>query len=109
MGKVATRICGTANHTLQTRENCVGFEVMPRDVFFPIGTGEFWKLYTASQTQSVLERVKHSFGIHTWNAITTNSKHKKNEKGTAYTEIAKKLCPKVQRLVKDDWFWFGTN
>lgn len=104
MQRTAENICRTKNHTLWTREQCVAFEVHPPHLFYPIATDDYKQFYFANTSDLILNKIGQTIAIHTWNGITGNLGHSINEPGSAYSMLAKRFCPKIHALVKDDWF-----
>lgn len=99
-----TRICGTSNHTLQTRERCVGFEVHHQRVFYGITPPEFRKFFLAADRDYVLKKLKDAHGVHTWNSHTWQMKGKMEKKNTALNALGEQHCPRVYKIVKGNWF-----
>lgn len=99
MSRVAERVCRTKDFTQFSRERCVGFEVHKPKVFFPIdGPAEWWKFFYENSTEIVMNKLKDSMAVHTWNAHSRDHHQTLNEPKSAYSILGKKHCPVVISL-----------
>lgn len=100
--RVADRVCGTRDYKLQTRERCIGLEVHPPNVFYPLKSKEWWMIFSGNHTTYMLNQFKDSVGIHTWN---THRKRRniRNDKNSAYSVLGRMHCPKVTELWGQDF------
>ncbi|XP_037044794.1 lactosylceramide 4-alpha-galactosyltransferase-like [Bradysia coprophila] len=88
------RLCETRDRKLMTREQCKGFRVYPRSVFYAV-SWERWKLFfDVSMTNTTLQLTKNSTVIHVWNDMSKKIIVRIGSH-TAYEVAAKINCPRV--------------
>lgn len=77
-----------------TRENCHGFEVLPTELFFPIGYEARDPLFNMAYAKQTLEIVKNSYAVHQWDGLFHLVRLKVGTKA-AIGIMAEQNCPKV--------------
>lgn len=93
--RFAGKVCGTNDFTLQTRDRCVGFEVMPPYVFFPFLFQDRYKLFQTGETTYMMNKFNHSVGIHTWASDRERLKYNgKNEPNSTFMVLGERHCPR---------------
>lgn len=90
--RVTTRACGIKDTKKQTREQCIVFEVHPKEVFHPVAATEWWMFFAANSTETVLKICEESIAVHTWNSHRNYWKVT-NEPNSAYNILGEKYCP----------------
>lgn len=63
---------------------------------------EWWKFFARNETELVLERVKDSIAVHTWNSHRYYLDFK-NHPDSAYSVLAKRFCPKTAEIHLKDF------
>lgn len=93
--RVLTQLCHTKN-TLEMVKigNCQGFHVLPRQYCYPVPGVSWEKFFDESQTKDVMTQVKNSLVVHFWNNLSKKT-HLRADSSAAYTQLARKFCPKV--------------
>ncbi|KAH8402941.1 hypothetical protein KR222_000554, partial [Zaprionus bogoriensis] len=94
--RVLTKLCNTTifEKLENSRERCQGFKVFPIKAFYEINWLRWEYFFEEKYANTTLERLKDSHMIHLWNHV--NSKWPlKTESPAAYTQIARKNCPRV--------------
>lgn len=80
-------------------ENCWGFQIYPRDIFYAIPEHNWQNFFDKDPkiVSETLAAVKDSFAVHMWNYVSKTQQILKSEPTTAYGILAGKNCPKVFR------------
>lgn len=73
---------------------CKNFRVLPIEICYPIGWGEFEKFFQSDYLNEVMEKLKNSIIAHVWNKLSNEVALDKNA-DVAYIKLAKEYCPKV--------------
>lgn len=95
MRRVAERLCGVTDFELQTRERCIGLEVMHPRYFFPYVFEDRYKLLQDKETGYMLNKLNDAVGIHTWLSVRERVKYNgTNEPNSAYSVLGRQQCPR---------------
>ncbi|XP_055305838.1 lactosylceramide 4-alpha-galactosyltransferase-like [Sitodiplosis mosellana] len=111
-------VCNVTKVSDMKPEICDGFNVMPKEVFYPIHYLVWERYFDADHLAESMEKTKQSIAIHVWNKFSSHQPILKSYKNrtlikkygkmlmnrwkdlnpfgvTAYGAIAKKKCPRV--------------
>ncbi|XP_055305844.1 lactosylceramide 4-alpha-galactosyltransferase-like [Sitodiplosis mosellana] len=112
------KICNVTEVSDMKPEICEGFNVMPKEVFYPIHYSEWERYFDADHLTESMEKIKQSIAIHVWNKLSLHQPILKDFKNstiikkygtmltksykalnpygeTAYGAIAKMECPQA--------------
>ncbi|XP_036333100.1 lactosylceramide 4-alpha-galactosyltransferase [Rhagoletis pomonella] len=93
--RVMNDVCKTSNIELMMEpKRCMGFHVMPREVFYAIPWKKWEYFFEAQYLTETLDLLQHSYVAHVWNK---HSKQRRIKVGAnaAYGILAERHCPKV--------------
>lgn len=76
-------------------KTCQGFHVYSSEVFSAIQWFDYKILFSRRYRELIINRIKHSFGVHFWNNL---SKKKRIMKSSTIDELAKEFCPESYKL-----------
>jgi hypothetical protein len=77
-----------------TRQQCLGFTVLPQRVFYAIPYTAWRLLFDPSQSPEALRRVESSHGVHLWNKMSRQENVTVGSE-QAYGLLAAAFCPRV--------------
>lgn len=92
--RVLENLCGTKRVANMTRQECLGFAVLPQHVFYVIPYPAWRLLFNPSQSKEAMTKVADSYGVHVWNKM---SRQENVTVGLeqAYGLLAAAYCPRV--------------
>jgi hypothetical protein len=77
-----------------TRQECLGFTVLPQQVFYVITYPAWRLLFNPSQSKEAMEKVVDSYGVHVWNKMSSQENVTVGSE-QAYGLLAAAYCPRV--------------
>lgn len=77
-----------------TRQECLGFAVLPQQVFYVIPYPAWRLLFNPSQSKETMKKVADSYGVHVWNKMSSQENVSVGSK-QAYGLLAAAYCPRV--------------
>ena len=78
---------------MQKTETSEKVLVYPKEQFYPIPYGEYWKIFNSDYKKEVLVKTKDSSGIHMQNAMNKLSKKVSSDPNSAFEALALKHYP----------------
>lgn len=95
-----TRFCGKIQTTANADTTvCGGVNILPPHWVFPVPCSDWRDLFKPRLAPSVLNKTKHSVGVHFWNKLSSQ-KRVRIGNGCAYDVLARHKCPKVYDIMK---------
>jgi len=96
ISRLSRKLCNTHFAKDMVDADCNNFTLYPSKLFYPIRWQD-WKLYfNQERVANVMEMCQDAYVIHVWNKHSSGTMILKHDKN-AYSEFAKKYCPKVFR------------
>lgn len=95
MTRIFNDICSTENRTLWTQNQCNGFNIFPKEKFYPISWTDYIFYFQPEKRDEVLKLIENSTIIHVWNDRSKHIWNKKNGPKNAYQVTAERNCPFV--------------
>jgi lactosylceramide 4-alpha-galactosyltransferase len=77
-----------------TRQECLGFAVLPQQVFYAIPYTAWRHLFSPSQSKQTMNKVEDSYGVHVWNKMSSTENVTVGSE-QAYGLLAATYCPRV--------------
>jgi lactosylceramide 4-alpha-galactosyltransferase len=77
-----------------TRKECLGFIVLPQNVFYTIPYHSWREFFDESSSTGTMKMVEGSYGVHVWNKMSSQENITVGSK-QAYGLLAEKHCPYV--------------
>jgi hypothetical protein len=77
-----------------TRQQCLGFAVLPQPVFYAIPYPAWRLLFDPGRSEEALQAVETSYGVHVWNKMSSQENVTVGSK-QAYGLLAAAHCPRV--------------
>lgn len=104
--KLLTRVyknrCNSNQEVQDVPMICSNFAMLPKEKCYNV-PWELWSLFfDESSSNQVMEMVKDSYFVHTWNDATWSTKIMTNS-SAAFIQIARNSCPEVLKT-SGDWF-----
>jgi lactosylceramide 4-alpha-galactosyltransferase len=100
--RVLSKICNTTDTKKMDIESCKGFNPLESYLSYPIGYYENNYLVDENYLQKVLDAIKDSYMVHTWNSEIKNKPMAVNSKAP-YIVLAKQYCPVVMSTMQCDF------
>lgn len=88
-----------------TIERCRGFNILPKNYFYANDWQEWKQAFEPVNheiTRNFMTSIKDSYIVHLLEQLSGKTKVKINT-GTGYELLARKYCPKVYSLLKDEF------
>jgi lactosylceramide 4-alpha-galactosyltransferase len=77
-----------------TRQQCLGFTVLPQPVFYAIPYTAWRLLFNPRQSSEAMRKVEASYGVHVWNKMSSQENVTVGSE-QAYGLLAAAHCPRV--------------
>ncbi|KAG5671241.1 hypothetical protein PVAND_001450 [Polypedilum vanderplanki] len=100
--RVMEKLCQSPRVKMKMdRKNCEGFNILNKEICYPLDSENYWKLFDESQTDNVLEIIKNSSIVHLFNPL---SKKLTKDPKTAAGQLMMQFCPNSYQLADDHDF-----
>ncbi|KAG5674234.1 hypothetical protein PVAND_004214 [Polypedilum vanderplanki] len=99
--RVLSKLCKTSD--VNEMHNCNGFHVLEDSLCYPVKGTKWELLFDEKIGNEIVELTKNSLVVHFWNKLSHMQKLK-CESNAAYTQLARKFCPKTMSYC-EDFFW----
>lgn len=97
---VLRKLCGTNSVAEMTKHSCDGFNVLPRNVCYPIPPKYHKKLFEEDEYAETMRLVNDAYMVHFYGRFSNSMRQFVNDQ-TPYVTLAKKYCPEVFKTIVD--------
>jgi lactosylceramide 4-alpha-galactosyltransferase len=97
--RVMEKLCQSPRVKMKKdRRNCEGYNILNKEVCYPVDSTSYWKLFEESEKEIALEMISNSSIVHLFNPL---SKTITKSADTAATKLMMEFCPNTFGLAEE--------